>query len=375
MRNTYQIIVLGPGGVGKSIGTNTLMVILKSLGFETSEVKPWTEAMVTTSSYVIHNFTIPANYFEQFKSPLKVVVYDLGGQFKYKEMWKLHAEDTDAIVAVVDMTRRTTLLQIPIMLPKGTMEGIPVRIIVNKADLFADFTRSTENIANQILATIQQTQSSGIVDYSVKYKGTEKFVFNGKVYRYGETISIMRQLEKDELGTVMIKISDLEALVAHAFRIAMPNITEHNSFLFGREFTLQAFDAIYQKEISAVSMLTDELIEMAHNEAPPFISWGNDPDVALPLWELKHDVITSAVNAMLIEEDSLWKMIEKLREAGYNIDVQDDTSWALTSAMLFEENPEVNYKPMHKAVLPPYFIHQMVEYSKKKDAAEEEFFV
>lgn len=375
MRNTYQIIVIGGGGVGKTMGTNTLMVILKSLGFETSDVKPWTESMVTTSSYVIHNFTIPANYFEEFDHSIKIVIYDLGGQFKYKEMWKLHTEDTDAIVTVVDMTRMTTLLQMPIMLPKGLMEGVPVRLIVNKADLFSEFTKNIPVIADHIFATIEQTKTLGIVDYSVKYKGTEKFVFNSKIYRYGDEISILRKLEKDQFDNLIIRIGDLEALIARAFTKALPKITEHNSFLFGREFTLQAFDVIYKKEISENSMLTDELLEMAHNEAPPFISWGVDPEVTLPLWEMTNDVIVEAVNAMMIEEDKLWTMIERLREAGYNIDIADEKSWALTSAMLFEDNPNVNYQPMHKAVLPPYFIAQMVAYNKKKQEEDEEFFV
>ena len=109
MKNTYKIIVLGPGGVGKTKGTTTLIEILQSIGFETSWVKPWTEDMVTTSNYVVHNFTIPNNYFGEIKKELYVSVYDLGGQFKFEEMWLMHAYDTDALVVTVDMTRRTTL--------------------------------------------------------------------------------------------------------------------------------------------------------------------------------------------------------------------------------------------------------------------------
>ena len=180
MRNTYQIIILGPGGAGKTKGTNTLLNILQTLGFHTSEIKPWTETMVTTSSYVIHNFTVPKGYFGN-EEALKISIYDMGGQFKYRDMWKMHAEDTDAIVAVVDMTRKTTLKQIPLMLPKGIMEGVPVRLIVNKADLYTEFAGKSEMIANQLYAMFQQTLSSGMVDYIVSYKGEEKFIFNSKI--------------------------------------------------------------------------------------------------------------------------------------------------------------------------------------------------
>lgn len=372
MRNTYQIIVLGPGGAGKTKGLNTLLSILSQLGFQTSEVKPWTEAMVTTSSYVIHNFTVPMNYFDNEK-PIKTVVLDMGGQFKYKEMWRMHAEDTDAIVAVVDMTRKTTLKQIPLMLPKGLMEDVPVRLIVNKADLYTDFAAKTEAIANQVYAAFQQVMTSGVVDYVVQYKGEEKFVFNSKVYRYGDSVPVMRQLVQDQFGNIAARMADFEVVAAKAFKQALPDITIHNAYLFGREFSLLVFDVLYSNESN--NMLSDELIENAHNEAPPFLSWGTDPDVLVPVEELSPNVILKTVSAMLIDENDLWAMVERLQQMGYNIDVGDERSWALTSAMLFEENPNVNYKPMHKAVLPPYFIRKMVDYSNQKQDDEEDFFV
>lgn len=372
MRNTYQIIILGPGGAGKTKGTNTLLSILDTLGFQTSEIKPWNEAMVTTSSYVIHNFTIPKNYFDN-NTALKISVYDMGGQFKYKQMWKMHAEDTDAIVAVVDMTRKTTLKQIPLMLPKGIMEGVPVRLIVNKADLYTEFSSKTEAIANQVYSTIQRAMASSMVDYNVVYKGEEKFIFNSKIYRYADTISVMRPMVQDEYGNTASRIADFEVLVASAFKQALPNTTDHNANLFGREFSLLLFDVLYSDETN--DMLSDELIESAHNEAPPFLSWGNDPDVLIPVSLLTQDVVRRTVESMLIDDDDLWKMVQRLQGMGYNIDVADERSWALTSAMLFDENPNVNYQPMHKAVLPPYFIKKMVDYSANKEEDEEDFFV
>ena len=373
MRNTYQIIILGPGGVGKTKGTNTLLNILQTLGFQTSEVKPWTEAMVTTSSYVIHNFTIPPSYFSQIDQALKISIYDMGGQFKYKEMWSMHAEDTDAIVAVVDMTRKTTLKQIPLMLPQGLMEGVPVRLIVNKADLYTEFSTQSEQVANQLYAVFQQTISSGLVDYVIQYKGEEKFVFNSKIYRYGDQLQVMRELTSDEFGNLAIRMSDFEVIAAKAFKQALPEITMHNAYLFGREFSLLTFDILYSSEDN--DMLGDELIETAHNEAPPFLSWGSDPDVLVPIGLLTSEVVKKTVDSMLIDENDLWAMVERLQAQGYNIDVSDERSWALTSAMLLDEDHTVNYKPMHKAVLPPYFIQKMVEYSKQKDDDDEDFFV
>jgi len=358
--------------VGKTKGTNTLLNILQSLGFQTSEVKPWTEAMVTTSSYVIHNFTIPKGYFGN-DAKLKISIYDMGGQFKYKEMWQMHAEDTDAIVAVVDMTRKTTLKQIPLMLPQGIMEGIPVRLIVNKADLYTEFSNKSEEVANQIFAILQQVKSMGMVDYAVSYKGEEKFVFNSKIYRYGDQVPVMRPLTTDDFGNMAAHIADFEVIIAAAFRQALPDITEHNAYLFGREFALLVFDVLYSNEEN--DMLSDDLIESAHNEAPPFLAWGNDPEVLVPLGLLDAETILKTVNTMLIDEHDLWTMVERLQQQGYNIDVGDEKSWALTSAMLFDEDDDVNYKPMHKAVLPPYFIKKMVEYSESKDDDDEDFFV
>jgi hypothetical protein len=122
-------------------------------------------------------------------------------------------------------------------------------------------------------------------------------------------------------------------------------------------------------------MLTDDLIESAHTEAPPFISWGNDPEVLVPMGTLNYDIIKQAVDSMLIEDNDLWQMVVQLRDQGYNINIQDEQSWSLTSATIYEDNPNVNYKPMHKAVLPPYFIRNMIQYNKQKTAAEEDFFV
>ncbi|MHA2502730.1 MAG: GTPase domain-containing protein [Candidatus Kariarchaeaceae archaeon] len=372
MRNTYQIIILGPGGVGKTKGTNTLLNILQSLGFQTSEIKPWNEAMVTTSSYVIHNFTVPPNYFPGLEEEIKIAIYDMGGQFKYRDMWRMHAEDTDAIVTVVDMTRKTTLKQIPLMLPKGMMEGIPVRLIVNKADLYTDFAAKAEAIAGNIIAIIEQAVSANMVDYGVQYKGEEKFLFNSQIYRYGDQVDVVRHLTTDQFGNVSARMADFEVIAAAGFRTAMPEITLHNAYLFGREFALLIFEILYADE---GGKLSDDLIESAHHEAPPFISWGQDPDVFIPVGLLTYDHVLQTVKNMLIDDEDLWAMVEKLQATGFNIDVGDERSWALTSAMIFDAIEGVNYKPMHQAVLPPYFIRKMVEYSQQKDEGDEDFFV
>ncbi|MHA2248892.1 MAG: GTPase domain-containing protein [Candidatus Kariarchaeaceae archaeon] len=376
MRDTYQIIVLGPGGVGKTKGTITLMNILQNLGFRTSEVKPWSEDMVTTSNYVIHNFTVPDDYFQEFDEPFYIVLFDLGGQFKYREHWLKFASETDAIISVVDITRKTTLQQMAIMLPQGIMKDVPVRLIVNKGDLYLDFLNNLDTIADHIHSTIQQTKALGMVNYSVLYRGEENFVFNSKVYKYGDRITIMRPLSTDESGNKSIKMGDLEAMVAQAFIVALPNLNEHNSYLFGREFTLQAFNIMYELIDSSSTLLSDDIVEQAHLEAPPFISWGSDPDSFMPLDILTPEIINQSVKSMLIEDQDLWAMVKRLRRQGYNIDVDDERSWSLTSAILQDENPDVPYKPMHKAILPPFFIKKMIDYSLTKSSDnEEEYFV
>ncbi|MHA2402943.1 MAG: Rab family GTPase, partial [Candidatus Kariarchaeaceae archaeon] len=283
MRDTYQIIVLGPGGVGKTKGTTTLLGILQNLGFRTSDVKPWSEDLVTTSSYVIHNFTIPNSYFKDFDNDFHIVLYDLGGQFKYREHWQKFAKDTDAIVSVVDLTRKTTLQQMAIMLPKGIMQDVPVRLIVNKGDLYRDFNHNVETVATHIDSRIQQVRALNTVDYNVMYRGEENFIFNSKIYRYGDRIEVMRPLELDDQDNLAIKMGDLESIVAQAFKAALPQLTEHNSYLFGREFTLQAFNLLYELIDQSSTLLSDDIIEQAHLEAPPFISWGSDPDSMMPI--------------------------------------------------------------------------------------------
>ncbi|MHA2169041.1 MAG: Rab family GTPase, partial [Candidatus Kariarchaeaceae archaeon] len=218
MRDTYQIIVLGPGGVGKTKGTTTLLGILQNLGFRTSDIKPWSEDLVTTSSYVIHNFTIPNSYFKDFDNDFHIVLYDLGGQFKYREHWQKFAKDTDAIVSVVDLTRKTTLQQMAIMLPKGIMQDVPVRLIVNKGDLYRDFNHNVETVASHIDSRIQQVRALNTVDYNVMYRGEENFIFNSKIYRYGDRIEVMRPLELDDQDNLAIKMGDLESIVAQAFK-------------------------------------------------------------------------------------------------------------------------------------------------------------
>lgn len=375
---TYQILILGPGGVGKTRATITLMGILRTLGFETSEIKPWSEDMVTTSNYIIHNFTIPKGYFPGIEEELKVVIVDLGGQFKYQDSWIKFANDTDAIVTAVDITRKSTLQQMALMLPQDMLKEVPVRLIVNKGDLFYDFYNSIEEITNHIESRIQQTKALNLVEYSVPYRGEENFIFNSKVHKYGDIIDVMRPLEVDDQNNLSLKMGDLEAIVAQAFQIALPDLNEHNSFLFGREFTLQAFNLLYKMIDADSSLLSDDIIEQAHLEAPPFISWGSDPDSTMPVDVLSHEIINKAVSSMMMEDKDLWIMVKRLKSQGYNIDVDDERSWSLTSANQFEEDPELPYKPMHKAILPPFFINKIIEYNKKKESKldeEEDYFV
>jgi small GTP-binding protein len=378
MKNTYQIIVIGPGGVGKTKGTTSLMNILQNLGFDTSEVKPWNESMVTTSNYVIHNFVIPGKYFPDISEPLNISLVDTGGQFKFREQWIKFAKDSDGIVSTVDLTRKTTLQQMAIMLPQDIMKDVPVRLIVNKGDLYSDFIANVDNIASHIDSRLQQVKAMNTVDYTVVYRGEENFIFNSKIYKYGDMINVMRPLIVDENENSSIKMGDLESVVAQAFKMALPNLSDHNSYLFGREFTLQAFNLLYELIDTTSTLLSDDIIEQAHLEAPPFISWGSDPDSTMPMDVLNYDIIKRSVESMIIDDKDLWKMVKRLRRTGFNIEVDDENSWSLTSAMIFEDDPNIPYKPMHKAILPPFFIQKMIDYSKKKEEeikAEEEYFV
>lgn len=373
MKKVYQIIILGPGGVGKTRGTSALLNILNARGFYTSEVKPWNESMVVTSNYVIHNFIVPANYFPDITEPLNVAIYDMGGQFKYKEMWESLAQDTDAIVVCVDVTRKNTLKQVPLMLPKGIMEGVPVRLIVNKADLYTEFLSMIDPVSDAIYQIIQATVDEGLVNYKMVYRGDQKFKFMGKEYKYGETIHVVRGLEEDPSGDYSIRLADFEVIAALAFKSVIPNITDHNGNLFGREFTLQIFDVIYSWLNQTSTILDDEMIMTAHMEAPPFISWGEDPKIFLPkINKISLDAIKSCVSSMLIEDSDLLDMINNLRHKGYNLDPEDGNTWAFTSAHVLDENPNYTFKPINKAMIPPYFIKMMIDYSDTKDELDED---
>ncbi|MCY3412225.1 MAG: GTPase domain-containing protein [Candidatus Heimdallarchaeota archaeon] len=376
MKKTYQAIILGPGGVGKTRGCNALMHILKSLGFRTSEVKPWTEDLVVTSNYVIHNAVIPANYFPGIPYNLQLVIYDMGGQFKYKEMWKSLAEDTDAIIAVVDMTRSNTLKQIPLMLPTGIMEGVPVRLVVNKADLYADFSRDTEKIAHSIFNKLQKTVSNGVVNYRITYRGDGNFIFAGWQYRYGDIINVSRNLKFDNEGNAAMRLADFEVVCAEAFKEVLPELSDHNGNLFGREFTLQIFNIVYSWMTKSVDVLSEDILIGSHLEAPPFIAWGEDPDAEIPkVNKLTREAILTGVQRMLIEENDMMDMVIKLRTQGYNFNIDDRLSWDFTSAFITDEDPSLTYKPINKAFMPPYFIKSMIEYAEAKETGEESYFI
>jgi GTPase SAR1 family protein len=373
MQKTYQIIVLGPGGVGKTKGTLMMMKIFNQLGFRTSEVKPWSEDLVVTSNFVIHNIKIPKKYFPDHDLDLNLSVYDIGGQFKYKTMWKDLAEDTDAIVVIVDTTRKNTLKQVPLMLPKGIMAGVPVRLIVNKADLYGEFSNNADDFATTIHEGIRKAIADEGVYYEVKYRGDKEFEFSGKKYKYGDMIEVVRPLERNSLRELTIKLADIEIIAARAFKEVLPSLSEHNCYLFGREFTLQLFDIVYSYINQTDSALTDEVIELAHFEAPPFISWGQDPQGNIPrIDHIKFDAIREAVENMLITEKDIVDMVQKLRKQGYNLDINDDRNWALSSCQIQEDDPDVTYKPINKAMLPPYFVRMMVDYGTKKDTEREE---
>ncbi len=373
MKNTYQVIILGPGGVGKTRGTGALLKILSSRGFTTSEVKPWTEEMVVTSNYVIHNFIVPRNYFPDIDESLNISLYDMGGQFKYRDMWINLAEDTDAIIVCVDVTRKNTLKQVPLMLPKGIMQNVPVRLIVNKADLYADFSAYADQISVAIYKIIQAAVEEGLVNYKIKYRGTSLFTFGEKEYKYGDIIHVLRPLEIDKDGDASIKLADFEVITALAFKELIPNITEHNGNLFGREFTLQMFDVIYSWLHQTTTILDDDMIMTAHMEAPPFISWAEDPEIFLPkVNKISLNAIKKCVNSMLIEDTDLLEMIKDLREQGYNLDANDRHTWEFTSAHIMQEDPDLTYKPINKAMMPPYFIKAMIEYSESKE--EDDYF-
>lgn len=75
----------------------------------------------------------------------------------------------------------------------------------------------------------------------------------------------------------------------------------------------------------------------------------------------------AAVERMLIEDEDIIGMVQSLREQGYNLDITDSNNWALSSAQILQEDPELNYKPINKAMLPPFFVRYMIEYNLKKD--------
>lgn len=376
MRETYQIIVLGPGGVGKTKGTHMLIQYLSSIGLQTSEVKPWSEDLVVTSNYVIHNFILPEGYFPNHPNSMNISIYDMGGQFKYKDMWKKLADDTDGILVVVDMTRKTTLQQVPLMLPKGIMENVPVKLLVNKADLYTSFARSVDALTDAMYSYFNQAIDDTGIYYDLKYRGENPFNFQGQIFKYGDLISVLRHFEMDETGNFLIRLADLEIIAARAFKSVLPNLTEHNAALFGREFTLQLFDVVYSWLEQTDTVLTDDIIMLAHMEAPPFISWGDDPDVVIPKFnKITKEAIKTVIQAMLIEDKDVVDMVEHLQNLGYNLNINKEEAWSLTSAQITQEDPSVPYKPINKKMITPSFIKMMLDYNTNiKIQTNDEFF-
>ncbi|MCY3413564.1 MAG: GTPase domain-containing protein [Candidatus Heimdallarchaeota archaeon] len=376
MVQTYQIIILGPGGVGKTKGTHALMSILNSMGYRTSDIKPWSEDMVVTSNFVIHNFIIPSSAeWTGVNEDLKVVLYDMGGQFKYKEMWLSLAEDTDGIICVCDMTRKSTLKQIPLMLPYRMMEGVPIRLIVNKADLYVEFSNKARAVAQEIHRLFQEVLLTGFVNYSVTYRGKGIFHYNNRNYKYGDTIHIFRRLEKDKFGDLSIRLCDFEVIAGLAFKTVMPDITEHNANLFGREFMIQMFPLVSKMIMNQSVGLTDSLLIEAHAEAPPFIAWGQDPSAFIPkLNKISLELILDGVQNMLIEDQDLLSMIDFLKKEGHNMNNADQDVFAMTSSYIDQEIPDLSYKPINLAMLTPPYIQDLIVYSYNK-VSESDFFI
>lgn len=83
--------------------------------------------------------TIGFNVEEVTYKTMKMIVWDVGGQDKIRQLWRYYYQDTDALIFVVDASDRERLSEakdaLSTILSDDTLHHIPVLIFANKFDL------------------------------------------------------------------------------------------------------------------------------------------------------------------------------------------------------------------------------------------------
>ncbi|MFX0093777.1 MAG: GTP-binding protein [Candidatus Hodarchaeota archaeon] len=309
-----KINITGSGGSGKTRLIITAGATAQDKDIRVDNLTPWSEEFVSTVGGQFFNFgpfkAKTENQFYQF------AVWDLGGQIRYSDVRKVYLEGTDAILAVVDISRKYSLQILRSAMLRTEVKEVcgnrvPILICGNKADLRDLILTHVDEIAQVIYTCLQEIIEEKMIKYQINIKiGPEKGV---KKFQ-----SQIRQLN----DRPALRVADFEVVVYKALLEYVEKSENQESFtnmnlkLLARELWFVLTDALFE-EIRG-DKLPYSLLERASLGSPLFREYTKDPDVLVPIdWSLKH--LKNLIKSLIIQKNDLKKFIEELKSEGYRI--------------------------------------------------------
>jgi small GTP-binding protein len=310
MSTNLKINLIGPWGSGKTRLLITAGQTILGHGWPVENLIIWTEELVSTIGGHYVNFG-PLKIEDEVE-PLSFAVWDLGGQNRYTSVRKVYLEETNGILAVIDLCRAHSLeILVNAMLKQEVRtvceENIPICLVGNKIDLRAEILDKKGELATLIWEHLEKVQDQQELSAEVHVKtGPEK----GK-----REIAI----DKAKIGDrTALKAADLEIIL---FNLLKDNylgdtFTEMNLKLLSREFWVTMANTVLQETLSYDIPYT--VLEKANLDPPLFKEYLKDPEILIPI-DWSEEELKQMVQDSLLSMDILNKAANELGAAGYNI--------------------------------------------------------
>jgi len=127
----WKVVVVGDGGVGK---TTLVFRYMKNL---------WIPNLKETIGAEFHSKIV-----EYKGHKINMVLWDIAGQEKFKDVRKEHIRGCDCAIVMYDMTRMNTLFNVPMwveMIRESSSSNAPILLVGGKYDAFFFTENETTN--------------------------------------------------------------------------------------------------------------------------------------------------------------------------------------------------------------------------------------
>ncbi|MFX1252707.1 MAG: ADP-ribosylation factor-like protein [Promethearchaeota archaeon] len=316
-----KINVTGGGGSGKTRLIITAGTIAQDKNIRVDNLTPWSEELVSTVGGQFFNFGPFKG--KELKKSYQFAVWDLGGQIRYSDVRKIYLEGTDAILAVVDASRKYSLKILKSAMLRTEVkevcnDTVPILICGHKTDLRDLVLEHIDQISEMVYNHLQGIIEKNMTEYEVVIKiGPEKGL---------KTFQAQIKLLNDQPA---LKAADFEASMYKLFSEWITNadlsesFTEMNLKLLARELWFILTDALF-KDLRGDS-IPYSLLERASLGSPLFREYTKDPDILIPI-DWSKERLKSLIESVVIKTEELNAFAEELKSEGFQITGVTETS-------------------------------------------------